>query len=452
MRNVVGKSSGRFDLPVTFRIPHSAFRIGSWLALLLFVAAANPAGAQVDGARPEPLRKTDLIRMLTGTTMTPAQIAAAVQRNCLSFTPTARDRQNLVQVGADSTILARIDGCVRAARARVATPRPAAPPRPPPVEPPAPVAPPALVAVPLTTRIAVPAGGVASVGVALKRGTAAVVGTRLVLRGTGRLAGTSADAEAVTDERGIAQFRFPVGSRAGTVLLTAGTVEGEGLSAPAEIELATFAPAPPPPPPVPVAPRPAPQRTGFAAGMGQRGRVGETAPQPVVFEVRDSGGAPLVGFPVTLQIVNGRLLGAARETDAEGQVRAQVVFGDRAGVPTVITGSAGAIVRETMLYPAPGPPAQLVVLLDGNALTGQVVFQSGRVATLRIFCRDAAGNSVPLAALSGATRDERLLRVTGVTSDSLGGSITVTAERAGSTTLVIQGTGLRAEFDALVRR
>jgi hypothetical protein len=62
------------------------------------------------------------------------------------------------------------------------------------------------------------------------------------------------------------------------------------------------------------------------------------------------------------------------------------------------------------------------------------------------------GNSVPLAALSGATRDERLLRVTGVTSDSLGGSITVTAERAGATTLVIQGTGLRAEFDALVRR
>jgi hypothetical protein len=307
------------------------------------------------------------------------------------------------------------------------------------------------VAVPLTTRIAVPAGGMVSVGVALKRGNTAVVGTRLVLRGTGRLSGTDADAEAVTDERGIAQFRFPVGSRPGTVQLTAATVEGEGLSAPAEIELATFAPAPPPPP-IAVAPRPAPQRTGFAAGMGQRGRVGETAAQPVVFEVRDSSGAPLAGFPVTLQIANGRLLGAARETDAQGQVRAQIVFGDRAGVPTVITGTAGAIVRETMLYPAPGAPAQLVVLLDGNALTGQVVFQSGRVATLRIFCRDAAGNSVPLAALSAATRDERLLRVTGVTSDSLGGSITVTAERAGATSLVIQGTGLRAEFSALVRR
>ena len=426
------------------------------LALLLFVSFPLPAGAQGSGDQATPLRKTDLIRMLTGNTMTPAQIAAAVQRNCLSFTPTARDRQNLVQVGADSTIMARIDGCARAARARPATPRPATPrpaaPRPRPAEPPEPVAPAALVAVPLTSRITVPAGGMASVGVALKRGTAAVAGTGLVLRGTGRLAGTSADVAAVTDERGIAQFRFPVGRRAGTVQLSAATLEGEGLSAPAEIELVTFAPAPPPPPPVPVAPRPAPQRTGFTAGMGQRGRVGETATLPVVFEVRDSDGAPLVGFPVTLQIVNGRLNGAARETDAQGQVRAQVVFGDRAGVPTVITGSAGPIVRETMLYPMPGPAAQLVVLLDGNALTGQVVFQSGRVATLRIFCRDAAGNSVTLAALSGATRDERLLRVTGVTSDSLGGSITVAAERAGATTLVIQGTGLRAEFDALVRR
>jgi hypothetical protein len=288
--------------------------------------------------------------------------------------------------------------------------------------------------------------------VALKRGTTAVSGTRLVLRGSGRLSGADTDAEAVTDERGIALFRFPVGSRAGTVQLSAATVEGEGLSAAAEIELATFVPAPPPPPPAPIAPRPGPERTGFAAGMGQRGRVGETAALPVVFEVRDSNGSALVGFPVTLTIVNGRLVGALSATDSLGQVRAQVVFGDRAGAPTVITGTAGAIVRQTMLYPAPGAPSQLVVLLDGNALVGQVVFQSGRVATLRIFCRDAVGNSVPLAAVSAATGDERLLRVTGVTSDSLGGSVTVTAARAGNTTLVIRGTGLLAEFSALVRR
>jgi hypothetical protein len=423
--------------------------VSAWRAVLLVVLVAlapvRPAPAQGS----EPLRKTELIRLLTGNTMTPAQIASLVQRNCLSFTPTARDRQNLIQLGADSTILARIEGCARAARARAAAPRPAPAA---PVEPPAPLAPPGLVAVPLTTRIAVPAGGMASVGVALKRGTTAVSGTRLVLRGSGRLSGADADAEAVTDERGIALFRFPVGSRAGTVQLSAATVAGEGLSAAAEIELATFVPAPPPPPPAPIVPHPGPERTGFAAGMGQRGRVGETAALPVVFEVRDSNGSALVGFPVTLTIVNGRLVGALSATDSLGQVRAQVVFGDRAGAPTVITGTAGAIVRQTMLYPAPGAPSQLVVLLDGNALVGQVVFQSGRVAMLRIFCRDAVGNSVPLAAVSAATGDERLLRVTGVTADSLGGSVTVTAARAGTTTLVIRGTGLVAEFSVLVRR
>jgi len=364
MRSVPGRSSRRFDLPLTFRIPHfqfriphSACRIGTRLALLVFLTAPIPAGAQGGGTRPEPLRKTDLIRLLTGNTMTPAQIASLVQRHCLSFTPTARDRQNLVSLGADSAILRRIDACVRAPRARAAVPRPAPPPAAAPVEPPAPPA--------------------------------------------------------------------------------------------------TFVPAPPPPPPPPPAPeppRPAPERTGFASGMGQRGRVGETAPLPVVFEVRDASGAALAGFPVTLTIMNGRLLGAPRATDSLGQVRAQVVFGDRAGAPTVITGTAGAIVRQTMLYAMPGAPARLVVLLDGNALVGQVVFQSGRRATLRIFCRDAVGNSVPLAALSGASGDERLLRVTGVISDSLGGSVTVTAARAGSTTLVIRGTGLLAEFTALVRR
>ncbi|MGH7614028.1 MAG: hypothetical protein ACREMW_08320, partial [Gemmatimonadales bacterium] len=100
-------------------------RIGTRLALLVFLAVPIPAGAQADQAQSQPLRKTDLIRLLTGNTMTPAQIALLVQRNCLSFTPTARDRKNLVQLGADSTILARINGCVRAARARAVAPRPA---------------------------------------------------------------------------------------------------------------------------------------------------------------------------------------------------------------------------------------------------------------------------------------------------------------------------------------
>jgi hypothetical protein len=186
-------------------------------------------------------------------------------------------------------------------------------------------------------------------------------------------------------------------------------------------------------------------------GMAQRGRVGETAPLPVVFEVRDSAGAAIAGIGVALSAVNGRLIGAPPTTDAQGQVRAQVVFGERAGVPTVISGTVGSIVRQATLFPTAAPPSRLIVLLDGNALAGQVVLLANRAAELRIFCRDRFGNPVALAGLRAAVGDERVLRVTEVTSDTLGGGVTVTAGKAGSTNLVIQGSGLRADFSALVR-
>lgn len=409
---------------------------------------------------PQPLRKTDLIRLLTGSTMTPAEIAAQVQKNCLAFTPTPRDRANLVALGADSIVLARIDACTRARAAalvRRPAPAPTAPVTPAPARAPVPAAPavpPKLVAVPLASRVQAPVRGTAQVSVALKRGSDPVVGAHLVLLGSARLAGEGgADATATTDERGLAQFRFPAGGSAGTFRLGV-AVEGDSLSAPAEVQLTIVAPLQPPvalPPPPPPAPRPAAERTGFVLGMAQRGRVGETAPLPVVFEVRDSAGSAIPGIAVTLSAVNGRLLGAQPTTDSLGQVRAQVVFGERAGVPTVISGSVGSIVRQATLFPAAAPPSQLVVLLDGNTLTGQVVLLANRAAQLRIFCRDRFGNSVSLAGLRATVGDERIVRVTDVTSDSLGGGLTVTAGKAGSTNLVIQGSGLRADFSALVR-
>jgi len=292
-------------------------------------------------------------------------------------------------------------------------------------------------------------GGSAVISVALKRGTVAVTGTRLVLRGTGRLAGPGgADAEAETDERGIAQFRFPTGGSAGTVRLAIETLSGDSLSAPADVELATVLPLPPPGPPPP-----APDRTGFVQGMGQRGRVGEAAPVAVVFEVRDSAGRALPGVRVSLAIVNGRLAGAPADatTDSSGQVSVQVTFGERAGVPTVVTGSVGSIERQASLYPVAAAPRQLVVLLDGNAIAGQVVLSARRNAVLRIFCRDAFGNSVTVAGLRATSGDERVVQVTEVRADSLGGAITVTAGKAGLTNLLIQGSGLRADLSALVR-
>jgi len=102
------------------------------VSLLLLAGAARAPGQSV-GA--EPLRKTDLVRLLTDGTIGSAELAARVQRNCLSFTPTERDRADLMSLGADTALLRALEACARrnAPPPRPA-PRPGAPrPRPPPV-------------------------------------------------------------------------------------------------------------------------------------------------------------------------------------------------------------------------------------------------------------------------------------------------------------------------------
>src|SRR5947207_12787244 len=86
---------------------HAAVR--GALAVLLLLGTAP----RVDAQTSEPLRKTDLIRLLTGGALSHGEIADLIGRNCLSFTPTSRDRLDLTALGADSLILARMAGCGR---------------------------------------------------------------------------------------------------------------------------------------------------------------------------------------------------------------------------------------------------------------------------------------------------------------------------------------------------
>ncbi|HEY3279035.1 MAG TPA: Ig-like domain-containing protein [Gemmatimonadales bacterium] len=99
----------------------------------------------------EPLRKSDLVWLLSGSALTQQEIAQLVRRNCLTFVPTERDRQDLRSLGAEPDVLGAVDGC---ARRRVSA-QPAAAPRPPapqpavtrpipgrPAPPPVPAAPP----------------------------------------------------------------------------------------------------------------------------------------------------------------------------------------------------------------------------------------------------------------------------------------------------------------------
>jgi hypothetical protein len=444
-----------------------ACRLGGTAFVLMSVLAGSSLAAQGTG----PLRKTDLIRLLAGNTMTLPQIVTVVRRDCVSFTPTARDRQDIADLGGDTTLLKAIDQCVRgravtpaAASARATRPAatPARPAARPPAATPAPIpvprladVPPPLVAVPLASRVSVPAGGMATVSVALKQGTDPVSGIRLVLRGSARLARSDSDADAVTDERGLAVFRFPVGATPGTTRLTVAKVGGDSLGATGDIQLSvigTRSPvaAAPSAPTVPLG-RPMAERSGFVSGTDQRGAVGEVAPQPLVYEVRDGAGRPLGGVGVLFSVTNGQITGTASNlTDSIGRARVRVQFGERAGVPTVVTGTIGDVTHDATLYPTAGTPTRLVVLSGGNTLIGEMVLLGGRPTELRIFGRDKFGNVAPLAGLRASSGDERIVRVTEVTSDSGGGSITLTAGRGGSTGVVIEGSGLRADFTAQV--
>src|SRR2546422_615020 len=97
---------------------------------------------------PAPLRKSDLVRLLSGAVMSPVELAEMVRRTCLTFQPTDRDRNDFRLLGDDASLLAAVDDCGRgkAPRRTAVTPvrttprSPSAPPPPPPPPPSIPAA------------------------------------------------------------------------------------------------------------------------------------------------------------------------------------------------------------------------------------------------------------------------------------------------------------------------
>jgi hypothetical protein len=111
--------------------------LNAFFALLLALQGGNPAA----------LRKTDLVRLLSGAGMSSVDLSQLVRRNCLTFQPTERDRNDLRVLGADASLLAAVEECARrkaprrtasGAATRAAIRPPSVPPAPPPApEPPA---------------------------------------------------------------------------------------------------------------------------------------------------------------------------------------------------------------------------------------------------------------------------------------------------------------------------
>ena len=308
------------------------------LAMLLALQGSAAGGAAS-------LRKTDLVRLLSGAGMSPAELTQLVRRNCLTFQPTERDRNDLRMLGADASLLSAVDDCGRRKPPRRAAPVTAARPatRPPPAPPAAPAAAPAPVAVFQVRRIII-------------------------------------------------------------------TVS--------------------------------PERSGFVSGGGQRASVGTRLPRALVFEARDSAGAPLSGQAVTFTGINASIEPVAVATDAAGQARAGVTLGQRVGSATVI-GSIGAVEKQVAFNVAAGPAAQLAVMCGASSLSGHFAIRPDSTIALRVSAQDGFANPTPLLGLRAAVADARIFRVLGVTQDSAIGTVTLKPDQPGTTSLAVIANGMR---------
>ncbi len=325
---------------------------------LLLLGGAGTTPAQSVGT--EPLRKTDLVRLLSVGTLGPGELAALVRRTCVSFAPTSRDRADLTALGADSGVLREIDECARRGALVRAAPRPAAVrPRPP--------APP--VRRPRADRV-------------------------------NRVA--AAPTRAVRDEPRVVP-RLPLSAAL----------------------------------------------TGFVQGGGQRGSVGTRPRVPVVFQVRDTSGAPVGGEAVTFRVTNGQLGASRAVTDSTGSVKVDLTLGPKAGL-TIVTATVRAMEREATLYGQPGAATRLLLRCGDTPVEGRISLTTSIPVVFHVVGQDAFGNAVPVSQVEAATGDKSVLRVVFVGWDSLGGVVRGTPGQPGSTSLVIVSSGQREDFTAVV--
>jgi hypothetical protein len=257
------------------------------VAVLAILASGVPSPGATQGS--EPLRKTDVIRLLSNPLIARSEVADLIRRNCIAFRPTPRDWADLRDFGADSEVLSSIGGCASPLVAQRA----------------APTLP--LGAVVMPPRLAVTAGAEAVARVQVKRGELPQAGVPLVLRGSAGIpGGPSPDAQATTDASGVAVFRFPVGRLPATYLFEIVTGSGASIAGT---------------PPLEVVVGPA----GPAVAAVQPGRVelraGERGPLSLLVTVRDSLGNAVPGELVALQ-PDGSDMGVApdaRATDSLGR-------------------------------------------------------------------------------------------------------------------------------------
>ena len=410
------------------------------VALLALLVSGVPGPVATQGS--QPLRKTDVIRLLSNPLISRSEVADLIRRNCVAFRPTPRDWADLRDFGADSEVLSSIGQCATTPAAQRA----------------APTLP--LTAVLLPTRLAVPVGSEAVARVQVRRGELPQPGAPLVLRGTSGIpGGPSQDAQATTDASGVAVFRFPVGRLPATYQFEVFT--GSGASLPGT-------------PPLEVVVGPA----GPAVAAVQPGRVelraGERGSITLLVTVRDSMGNAVPGEAVALQpdTPDMGVAAEARPTDSLGRVafvleRAAVHHGGKLAIRVrgLQFGSVD-VVRTDMIAPATTGFVSGVGQrgIARTRLNEPLVFQVrsslgrplvGKVVTFRAVNADVATDSV-VTDSAGLVRVEVTLgkqagpALVTATVDSLQRQAGLSVDPAAAAGVIIERDGNRVDGGTMV--
>jgi len=389
----------------------------------------------------QPLRKTDVIRLLSNPLISRREVADLIRRNCVAFRPTPRDWADLRDFGADSEVLSSIGGCATSAAQRVAPTLP-------------------LAAVLLPARLSVTVGDEAVARVQVKRGEVPQAGVPLVLRGTSAIpGGPPQDAQAVTDASGVAVFRFRVGRLPATRMLEVVTGSGAALAGAPALELVVGS-------------------SGPAVAAVQPGRVelraGERGPISLLVTVRDSLGNAVPGEAVGLQ-PDAPDMGVAadvRSTDSLGRAafvieRAAVRHGGKL-IVRVRGQQFGSVelVRSDLMAPAATGFVSGVGQrgIARTRLSEPLVFQVrsslgrplvGKVVTFRAVNADVATDSVVTDSAGLARAEVTLGKQAGpalvtATVDSLQRQAALSVDPAAPAGVIIERDGNRVDGGTIV--
>lgn len=466
--------------------------------VLLPLALLAPGTAVAQGRRP--LTKADLIQMLTASNRTRPQIAAVIERNCITFQPSNRDLAELRVAGADSVVFGAIAKCARVPQ-------------------------PILLVVP--HQVLATAGTEIPIRVQVRRGDRPVPNITIRLRGATAIpGGSSQEPGAVTDARGVARPRLLAGLQAGTYPIDVIAEEGAGRTATVQLKVSS-------PGGVMAAVRPSvlrlhqgsrtgaavqvavqdrsgrtvpgvalelegvtaqidtglravtdPRgvatfaippgavhrggrvgvfyagtrlamldvqlenvvlssfRTQFRSGTDQRGAVHTTLRRPLVFEVRDTTGLRVTDYPVHFAVVNGSVAPTDARTDTSGTVRVVATLGQQAG-PVVVTATAGQVRKEASLYATPGPAVELVVQRGGQPLDSVLTITSRDSVGLRVVVRDAFGNDALLEGLQVSVSGRAgAVALRSLRGGGPPGAVVLDPRRGGAAELAVRASGL----------